>query len=197
MPFNYTQELIDSALTYDQYRNDIKEDLEGGTSPEDDAKMRGFARKNDRLMDQYDASATIEKNLKVALADAPPTIWLMITEPWCGDAAYNLPLIAAIEKEMPNAVSLRIIHRDGNNDLMDEHLTNGSRSIPKLIILSEQLQELAVWGPRPANLQIFRDEWKNEGLTMNEIIAKTHDWYDADETDCLQTELTELVESYS
>jgi len=41
------------------------------------------------------------------------------------------------------------------------------------------------------------NEWKSEGLSIKEIIPQVHAWYDADEADCLQTELTELVQRYS
>ncbi len=39
--------------------------------------------------------------------------------------------------------------------LMDTHLTNGSRSIPVVIVYDEGFNELGYWGPRPTELQ----EW--------------------------------------
>ncbi len=38
---------------------------------------------------------------------------------------------------------------------MDRYLTNGSRSIPIVIALDEEFQELGHWGPRPAELQAW------------------------------------------
>ena len=39
-------------------------------------------------------------------------------------------------------VDLRIILRDENTELMDEFLTNGGRSIPKLVRLNENFEVL-------------------------------------------------------
>ena len=38
---------------------------------------------------------------------------------------------------------------------MDQYLTNGSRSIPIVIVLDDDFRELGHWGPRPAELQAW------------------------------------------
>lgn len=197
MPFNYTQELIDNAFTYQQYRNHITEDLAQAPKNEAAEKIRPYALHNAGLMEKYDHTYVTDNNLMQALETAPPTTWLVISEGWCGDAAFNVPLLALVEKALPEKVKLRIVLRDDNPELMDAHLTDGGRSIPKLIVLNKELEKLGIWGPRPAGLQLLMKEWKEEGLVLKDIIPKVQDWYDADETDCLQTELTALVKSYS
>jgi hypothetical protein len=52
-------------------------------------------------------------------------------------------------------LSLRILQRDENPELMDRYLTNGSRSIPIVIALDEEFNELGHWGPRPTELQAW------------------------------------------
>jgi len=135
--------------------------------------------------------------LKEALENAPATTWLVLTEGWCGDAAFNVPMLSAIEKIMPAKVKLRILFRDSNLDIMDANLTDGGRSIPKLVVLDQNLNQLGNWGPRPAALQLLMKAWKAEGLDLKHIIPKVHEWYNADDTQSLQQELVALAGSFS
>jgi len=94
-------------------------------------------------------------------------------------------------------VTLRLVLRDSNLALMDAHLTDGGRSIPKLVILNDQLQEAGTWGPRPVPLQALMHEWKEQGLGLKDLIPKVHGWYDADGTQTLQQELIKLISGYT
>ena len=53
----------------------------------------------------------------------------------CGDAAHVLPVLNKFA-ENDTTITLSILLRDDNEELMDRFLTNGTRSIPKLIILN-------------------------------------------------------------
>lgn len=57
-------------------------------------------------------------------------------------------------------VEVRCVYRDENLDLMDRYLTNGGRSIPKYIILSQDGEVLGDWGPRSEKVQEFVDDLK-------------------------------------
>jgi len=197
MAYLYTPELIDQALTYEQYRAHIRTVL--ATDPIDDAaeRMRHYTAKNAALMDEYDDSYAVLPGLSEALALAPPATWLVISEGWCGDAAFNVPLLYLAEAAAPTAIKLRLVLRDSSMDLMDANLTDGGRSIPKLIVLNEALEPVAHWGPRPEPLQQLMKAWKNEGLELKQLIPKVHGWYDADRTRSLQHELTRMIKRYS
>ena len=197
MAYQYTKELIDHALSYADYRNQIKETL--ALPPADAAaeRMRPHLASNSVLMDQYDLDYRAGAELLHALSAAPAVTWLVISEGWCGDAAFNLPLLNIAAEAVPEKIKLRLILRDSNPELMDANLTDGGRSIPKLIVLSEDLEPLGYWGPRPAGLQSLMKQWKNEGLELKELIPKVHHWYDRDKTRSLQQELTRLVTRYS
>lgn len=84
---------------------------------------------------------------------------LVITEDWCGDAMMN----NAILRKIADAADLDVhcVYRDENVELMDRYLTNGGRSIPKYIILSEEGQVLGDWGPRAPKVQEVVDEKKS------------------------------------
>ena len=197
MPFPYNHEFINSSLTYTAYRQKIKDEL--AQPPKDEAarKMHRQIERNVALMDKYDTTYKVSDRLKNTLNAAPATIWVVITEGWCGDAACNVPMLAAIEKAVPEKVRLCIFLRDSNLELIDANLTDGGRSTPKLVVLSEDLKELGNWGPRPTRLQMAMKSWKSEGLGPKEIAHKMHEWYDTDSTQSLQDELTQLVKSYS
>lgn len=87
-------------------------------------------------------------------ASALTTRWrlLVVVEDWCGDAVNILPVIARLAERIPG-IELRVVGRDTHPELMDSHLTGGSRSIPIVILLDEAFDEHAWWGPRPAELQ--------------------------------------------
>jgi len=197
MAFPYNQELINNAFTYSAYRQHLNDEITQPPKDESAEKMRPFTQKNVTLMDQFDTIYQVSDKLKATLQGAPPAIWLVLTEGWCGDAAFNVPMLATLEKAMPEKVKLRLLLRDSNLELMDAHLTDGGRSIPKLIVLSKDWQVLASWGPRPAGLQTLMKRWKEDGLTLKEIIPQAHAWYDADATQSVQEELITLVQSYT
>ena len=120
-------------------------------------------------------------------------IWMVITEPWCGDSAQNLPFIYEISKLNEN-IQLKIICRDKNLDIMDLYLTDGkSRSIPKLVAFSEFGDEFFQWGPRPVELVNQIDKWKSEGLTKEEFLPMIHLWYAQDKGNHLLSEIINLL----
>lgn len=80
--------------------------------------------------------------------------WIVITEPWCGDAAHSVPFIEMMAKENP-LITTRYELRDAAPYRIEAYLTNGSKSIPKLIIQDEHGAELSLWGPRPEGCQLF------------------------------------------
>ena len=45
----------------------------------------------------------------------------------------------------------RIFLRDSDTSLIDQFLTDGTQSIPKVLILNEDFSVKATWGPRPAH----------------------------------------------
>jgi len=196
MPFSYTKELIDSALTYAEYRKQISDMLARPPADAAAERMRPHLANNSLLMDKYELGYPVFPELTEALSVAPATTWLIITEGWCGDAAFNIPLLNAAEKALPEKIKLRFVLRDSNLELMDANLTDGGRSIPKLIVLDDGLKPLGYWGPRPAGLQSLMKQWK-DGLELKELIPKVHSWYDSDKTRSLQQELTRLVKRYS
>jgi Thioredoxin len=121
-------------------------------------------------------------------------IWLVITENWCGDSAQNLPYIAKIAS-LIKSVDLRIILRDSHPEVMDLYLTNGTRSIPKLIVFDAEGNEKFSWGPRPKEAQRLFKQWKAEGIVKPELYEKLHLWYSKDKGKCIEKEILQLIKN--
>jgi len=76
----------------------------------------------------------------------------VLTFDGCGDALYNIPVMAKIAKLCPN-VDLRVVQRDENLDVMDRYLNQGTyRSVPTFIFLDERFQEIGNLKERPESL---------------------------------------------
>ena len=117
---------------------------------------------------------------------------LVILEDWCGDAVNTVPMLARFAAETPS-VELRVIRRDEHTALMDEHLTNGSRSIPILILLDDEYRERSCWGPRPQLLQ----RWfaaEGRALEKDARYREMRRWYARDGGRSTLLELIDQIE---
>ena len=113
----------------------------------------------------------------------------------CGDVPHNLPVIMKMVEYQP-LITLKLLLRDENLDLMDAYLTNGGRSIPKLIAFDEDFEnELFTWGPRPAALQSIIDDLKTQEIQYAEIAESTQKWYNKDKAVELQKEFLSLLKA--
>lgn len=95
---------------------------------------------------------------------------LIITEPWCGDASATVPAVSRFFEAAGNEV--RIFLRDSDHTLIDQYLTNGTQSIPIVLILNEDLSVKNGWGPRPK----FGNELLKK-FKENEEIYPREDFY--------------------
>ena len=123
--------------------------------------------------------------------------WIVIAEAWCGDGAQIIPVIAKAAALSP-FVELKIVLRDEHHELMDQYLTNGTRSIPKLIIKdAESMEDLAVWGPRPKMIAEKVKEFKAEYPqgSKEDFHINLHLWYARDKGVSIQQDLIELFET--
>ena len=120
--------------------------------------------------------------------------WLLITETWCGDAANSVPVIAKLAALNPK-IDLRIVMRDENTELIDQFLTKGGRSIPKLVVLDEELNVMGDWGPRPEALQKIYWDWREseDKIPYSEFHLVIQKWYNENKSEAIQTEFMELM----
>lgn len=115
---------------------------------------------------------------------------LVIAEGWCGDASNTVPIIAKFVESVPG-LQLRVILRDTNPEVMDQYLTNGARSIPIVIVLDKNFEEVGHWGPRPSELQAW--VMANRGtMSKSELYPQVRKWYARDRG---ETTLREVLEA--
>ncbi|HEX6314417.1 MAG TPA: thioredoxin family protein [Gemmatimonadaceae bacterium] len=120
-------------------------------------------------------------------------VWrlLAISEDWCGDCVSTLPIVARLAEAA--GLEFRVVERDPNPELMDAHLTSGTRSIPVLIVLDDAYRERGWWGPRPAKLQRW---YRSEAVWLaNEHRGRRkRAWYARDRGRSAVSELVEMIE---
>lgn len=120
--------------------------------------------------------------------------WLVFLESWCADGAQTIPVLNKIAEVSAN-IDLKIILRDEHPELMNNFLTNGTRSIPKLIILDKDLEVMETWGPRSNTAtQMVSDYKKEYGKIDADFKAKLQVWYNKDRGISIINELIDLVQ---
>lgn len=159
-------------------------------------ELNYYTRLNLSRMQRLNKKITIGEELKLAVDEfQTPQTWYILTEAWCGDAAQNIPVIAALALSNP-MITVKLLLRDENPEIMNAYLTNGGRSIPKLIAVDEEFNELFTWGPRPAQAQQMLQEYKaNPVKSYKEFSEDIQRWYIADKTASIQKELKVLLDA--
>lgn len=193
-------EIVNQAMDYDEYRTLIDKllDKDKTTGTNHSKEMVHYTQMNVQRMNRLDKQIELSESLKQELDQVnSPWVWLVLTEAWCGDAAQNIPAIVKMAERNEN-IDLRFILRDQHLDIMDEYLTNGGRSIPKLICLdAEQLDEIGTWGPRPADIQEQAMKWKDDpNISKKEWPQKLHKRYTENRTHDIQSEFEELIPAW-
>lgn len=193
---NYNEIFQNQSINYLAYRNLVDKLLaEGKTTGEDHSEaMLHYTKMNVQRMNRVDKTTTLTDSLLNAVNNIRGTYHLLvITEGWCGDAAQIVPVINQVVNAVPNKLDLGFVLRDENLPLIDQHLTNGGRAIPVVLILDENFKlVLPKWGPRPSALKELFAQWKEEGLVMPELGERLHGWYAKDKTVSIQQELAHL-----
>jgi len=156
-----------------------------------------YAGLNLKRMQRWDKTYELPQSLTEKVKRLSPQSWWVITEAWCGDSAQNLPILAKIGEASEGKIQLKIVLRDENPDIMNNYLTNGSRSIPILAAFDKDGREIFRWGPRPAGAQQLMTEWKNDpaGKSFEDFEIDMQQWYNRDKGESLLAELTPLLEN--
>jgi len=171
---------LDKSYTYSQYRDLMAQMLIQGmsTGEEQSEALTHYSILNQVRMNRLDRTLNIPvkienkfKNLKESY------IFLVFTESWCGDAAQIMPVINKVA--LLKNFEYRVILRDENEELMSHFLTNGSKSIPKILILNADTTKLiASWGPRPEDaVQLVNDLKRKYGSFTDEAKTELQKWY--------------------
>lgn len=191
------KDYLERSMTYAEYIKLIDDLLLEGktTGPSQSEAMFNYGRINRQRMHRLEKTIDLNDSVITAAKNAKrKVIWLVLTEGWCGDASQNIPTIEKIAAQSVN-IETRYILRDENLDLMDQFLTNGARSIPKLIAVDALTFEvLGSWGSRPAAAQQLFHELKEQGVAKPLIMENLQRWYNADKGQTIQREFVKFIE---
>ena len=200
---NVTRSLIENSLnksySYTQYREHVSALLEeglstGNTQSED---LTHYTTLNEVRMNRLDKTIHVPDEIKEKLKELKKEhTLLVISEGWCGDAAQILPVMNKITAET-DKLDLKIVLRDENDELMNDYLTNGARSIPKLVLIEKDtLVARGSWGPRPHDAaKLIMDNKEKFGKVTTEAKEELQKWYLHDKGHSTMEEIALLLEN--
>lgn len=178
-------------MTYQQYTELFEDILQDANpdSPYDDPNYMKYVRLNYSRMKRWMKTMKLNVDLVNALDNSRfKQHWIIITEPWCGDAAHSLPFLVRLTEQSPS-ISYELQLRDSEPFLIDSYLTNGGKSIPKLIARDKDGADLFTWGPRPEPAQQLWKDLKASGADFETINLQLQNWYNKDKGQTLQNEM--------
>jgi len=187
---------LQKTISYTDYRALVRNLLAEGkaTGPEQSKDLTNYSRLNDRRMKRLDKTIKISKEVMLAFQKLKqPQTWLLLTEGWCGDAAQNIPVLNKIA-EATEQIDLKIVLRDEHLPLMDLFLTNGGRSIPKLIALDKDNNVIDSWGPRPTTAIKMAADYKEKNGALDLVFKEDLQvWYNKDKGKSVQEDFVNLI----
>jgi hypothetical protein len=188
---------IKNSYSYKEYKKIIADLLQEGktTGAIQTEALVNYCRLNETRMHRLDKTIVINEAIISKLKALQSNyIWLVISEGWCGDAAQLLPIFNKMS-EVSNTIELKIVFRDDNENLMNLFLTDGNKSIPKLIILDKNsLNVIADWGPRPKGaIELIQNYKEKFGVIDDTIKTELQMWYLQDKGLSTQKEIIELI----
>lgn len=188
---------LKNSFSYQEYRSFVsnlaKEDKTTGHEQRED--LVHYTQLNEARLHRLDKTIHVVDDVKSFLENLEKNYtWLVISESWCGDAAQILPIFNKMA-ETSDKIDLRIVLRDDNDDLMILFLTNGTKSIPKLIIIDTKTNEIvADFGPRPSGAkQLILDYKATHGVVDETAKVELQKWYLQDKGISTQKEIVALM----
>jgi len=191
------QDGLDNSMSYVEYRELVMTKVENNsnTGHEVTEALANYTMLNNKRMKRWDKTIKIGEGVADAIKHKKfNQTWIVITESWCGDAAHVMPVINKIA-ELNEGINFRVVLRDDNEALMDQFLTNGSRSIAKLIILDTATKDvIATYGPRPSTATLLVNDYKAKyGILTPEFKEELQQWYNKDKGQTVIADLVSLI----
>jgi len=195
-----TSELLAGGFSYPEFVKFTEQLIQENrtTGANQSEEYLAYTRMSLQRMVRWNKTSKVSEKLEQLIRTInQPQVWLVITEAWCGDGAQSIPHLAKLADLNP-LITLKIVFRDEHPDLMDAYLTNGNRSIPKLVAVTADLQqELFTWGPKPKYLldRLAAFKRNSGGLTYLEFLEEIHLWYAKNKQKDLESEIYPLISS--
>ena len=194
---NIIKDSLKKAISYQDYRALVKDLVvkESTTGNEKTEDLANYTMLNDRRMKRWDKTVKVDEAVKEKIAKTNINqTWLVLTESWCGDAAHIMPVINKVA-ELNHTIDFKVVLRDENLDLMNQFLTNGGQSIPKLILIDNATNEVVnTFGPRPSEAtKLVLDYKAKHGKLTSEFKEDLQGWYNKDKGQNAISDLVSLL----
>ncbi|MCZ2131462.1 MAG: thioredoxin family protein [Bacteroidia bacterium] len=186
-------------MNFQTYLNQFTQILENPnpSAPYDDRAFVEYTKLNWSRLNRWLKSGEINPALKETVSKINrPLNWIVITEPWCGDAAHIVPFFHMIASLNP-LINIEYELRDSAPFTINDYLTNGSKAIPILVVRDENNKDIFRWGPRPKLAQDFFLDLKNKGTDLDSTKLALQQWYNQDKGQALQNEFVQLLGNLS
>lgn len=185
------------GISYENYVAQTKEFSKAGktSGPDQADNLIHFTKLNaSRMRRVYKTTPVMEELVEYLAASDKQYLWRVFTETWCGDAAQSLPVLEKVADAAEN-VELEIHFRDEQPELFEGYLTNGTKSIPKLVVFDKESgEEIGTWGPRPAVLQeMVMANKKAPSKPYIEFAEDIQRWYNEDKGNLIQAEILQAL----
>ena len=178
--------------TYHQLFDTILNDPQPA-APYNDPDYFNYTKLNASRSRRWLKTGVLSEEMKNVLqAIDRPQQWIIITEPWCGDASHIVPFLHLMTQENP-LIQANYELRDQEPFRINDYLTNGGKAIPKLIIRDEEGNDLAVWGPRPQGCQELFTRLKAENADLETLKIALQQWYNENAGREIQEEIAALL----
>lgn len=188
---------LQNGVSYSAYRTFVSKSIGEGksTGNEQTPDLLHYSELNEVRMNRLEKTLKMDSEVLKTLQNLKSKqTWLVVSEGWCGDAAQILPIIKLMADSSEN-IDLKIVFRDENEDLINQFLTNGAKSIPKLIILNENLEVINHWGPRPeAAKNLIIDYKAKHGIVDEPAKIALQKWYLEDKGISTQKEIVAMLQ---
>lgn len=187
---------VNKAMDYAQYNLLFKQLVdEERTTGEQSQEKIDYTKLNFSRTKRLDKTAIVSKEaMEIFKNILKKQTWLVISEPWCGDAVQTLPFLNKIA-QMSENIDFKIVLRDENPELMNQFLTNGSQSIPIVIILDENMNIFQTFGPRSkAATKLVIDYKARHGVIDDAFKEELQVWYNNDKGASVVNDILESLE---
>lgn len=162
-------------------------------APYDNPDYLNYTKLNWARLNRWMKTGVLSQHTKDTIAKiVTPQNWIIITEPWCGDAAHVIPFLQQMASLNP-LIHVEYELRDAAPNRINFYLTNGSKSIPKLVIRNDRNEDLAVWGPRPVGCQLMYAKLIADKTGLEAIKTELQKWYNEDKGVQIQEEIAALI----
>jgi hypothetical protein len=187
---------LEKGISYEDYLIKVKDQMDQLQSEGDPNAYVQYYSLGLTRMERWNKTFQLSDDQISRLEKITPNFQVLtISEGWCGDASQILPIVDIIFKQL--GVEHKIVFRDENLELMDEFLTHGARSIPIVIGVDKEGNEIFRFGPRPVyGMELLKKNKENpEEYSTHQFHKDLQIFYNQDKGKAIFNELFEKIQN--